>query len=507
METTLPPIVQWHEGMPLLAHHFQQMTLRQEGLAGLSVSSRGNYQYGVTELEVDKSTLLEQTLKVTRLKCIFPDGTYVDSTQIPDFQLECELGTESKGITELYLTLPKILENNYVSGTHPRFISVSRNGVVDINSSQDPIQCLSLVPNVKLEKKKYVNHAFEMIKVFELKLADNVWEMLPYTPPCLIVEKDDTIHNVCSSICLSMRKKLFHIGDEIKNSGQNKSFSYFSENMFLILGLGTFLPQIEALLLNHQSHPFELYMSVCSILGSMSLMSDSMTPPAVPRYRHDDLDRTFNELKNIIEVLLSRAVNEKYTTVEFAEEDGRFVIKVFSGDIKRDYILIGFKKSHGVSDKDAKKWMQSAIIVNTTKVEQAIVNRVLGFKRHFLERTEDIVPTKDVLLFKVEFEGITKDLENLVILNRDDPEYRPLELFVYKPKKRDEEEEDQTVAAAAEKFSENTENESGDEPAVVKENAENSQHTEEGTQTKNVKEDSKSQDPKIENDDKKNSGE
>ncbi len=441
MESILPPIVQWYEGMPLLAHHFQQMTLRQESLSSISIALKGDYYYGILSMDVDKSALLSNVLRVTKLKCIFPNGTYVDSTQIQELNIEYSLGTESKGTLELFLVFPKIFENNFVSGTHPRYISTTRSGITDINTSQEPIQCLSLVPNVKLEKKDFLSHAFYKIKAFELKLNDGVWEIINFSAPCLFVEKDSFIHNMCSDICLSMRKKLYHIGEEIKNSGQNKSFSYFSENMFLILGLGTFLPQIEALLINHQSHPYDLYMSMCSILGSMSLMSDSMTPPLVPKYKHEDLNKTFEELKTIIELLLTRAVNEKYTTVSFVEEEGRYGIKVFSGDIKRDYILIGLKKSHGVSDKDSKKWLQNAVIVDINKIDQAMTNRVLGFRRTHLEKTEDILPTKDVLLFKVDFEGITKDLDNIIILNKDNLEFKPLELFVYKPKKQRQQEE------------------------------------------------------------------
>ena len=81
--------VQWHEGMLLSPHHFQQMSNHVQQLFALLGSSCFNY--GFFDLKIDTAALSSGVVRVLQAKGIFQDGLIFDFSALKDQPLEKNL--------------------------------------------------------------------------------------------------------------------------------------------------------------------------------------------------------------------------------------------------------------------------------------------------------------------------------------------------------------------------------------------------------------------------------
>ena len=68
----LPEAIQWHEGMLLAPHHFQQLALRQEQLLHYHTMMMQPFSWGIRKLRIDQVLLTAGTYRVLELEAREP---------------------------------------------------------------------------------------------------------------------------------------------------------------------------------------------------------------------------------------------------------------------------------------------------------------------------------------------------------------------------------------------------------------------------------------------------
>ena len=77
MPTFIPLSINWHEGMLLSQHHFQQNDLRTFQILSFQMDSISHNNYGTKHLVYDKNALNNGIYRIEELEAIFPDGLII----------------------------------------------------------------------------------------------------------------------------------------------------------------------------------------------------------------------------------------------------------------------------------------------------------------------------------------------------------------------------------------------------------------------------------------------
>lgn len=426
--------VLWFEGMPLLPQHFQQEFIHTQSMLHLQLQLLGDFNYGIIELEIDKMALLKNFFKINKVFAVMPDGLSFKIESSLHYNLEYELpkpDDSEKNNLFIYLSIPKLIDNNYLEGKYPRYKKANYENVLDFHSGQDPYEITKMLPNVQIQSDLDYNSNFVTIKIAHLKIDKNLWNLEEYLPASIKVTTDNPIYSLCSDLCFTIRKKINHLAELLASQSTHSQANFISENLFYAQGLGSGLPALEGLLLSGQPHPFQLYISLCNILGGLGLLTNKLSPPSPNPYQHDELLSTFQKLKSQIDENMNSVIDENISQVYFKKEENKFMGDIFQHYLTNNVLLLGFKKHHACSETEFLSWIKSAIICDVKKIEITIQNRTLGYSRERIERTEDIVPTKGVYLIKVVLDTLKEESEKLAVFSYENIDSILDEVFVF----------------------------------------------------------------------------
>ena len=77
MDARVPDLIQWHEGLLLTPQHFQQLSLRMEGLVQALPGLYVPFGWGIRTFELDGGDFTSGVLTVRSLDAVMPDGLHV----------------------------------------------------------------------------------------------------------------------------------------------------------------------------------------------------------------------------------------------------------------------------------------------------------------------------------------------------------------------------------------------------------------------------------------------
>ena len=431
---SVPDPVLWFEGMPLLPHHFQQEFLYHQTIAHIQLQVCGGFNYGILELEIDNLSLLRNIFKINKIFYIMPDCVIVKIDNHPHYNLEYTLPKpdefEKNNLT-LYLTIPKLISNNYFVGKYPRYRKEQYFDIADIHSGADQIEMTKMLPNIELHSDLDLNANYTILKIAVLNVDKNLWSLNSYLPAVIKVTPTHPLYTLCSDICFNIRRKIQHLSELVYSKTANTHVNLISENLLYAQGLGAGLPLLEGLLLSGQAQPFQLYCALCSILGGLGLLTEKLAPPPPSIYQHEELLLTFEKLRLQIDSIVNSAINEKILQISCTKENDIYTIDVIKEYKINKSFMLGFKKQPTCEESHFLSWIKNAIICDLKKTEMTLQNRTLGYQRYVLERTEDILPTKGVYLVQVTIEETKEELTKLAIFNSDSLANAPEDIFIF----------------------------------------------------------------------------
>jgi type VI secretion system protein ImpJ len=458
--TQLVDAIQWHEGMLLTPHHFQQLALRNEQLLHYALASFIPFHWGILKLEIDPVPLVEGQFTLLELEAVLPDGLMIaHNAKITDLSINLTkyLGLlKTQATLAIYLSVPRHLPAAVAS--EPRYQSVDGEPVLGINDGEGEMTIPRLRPRLQLTVGEPPSlNRFTSLPLAQVTYQNEVFALTSFIPPVLQIHTHSLLGQLCHALIQTAHSKAKFLSEQLRSSSAiqlDKSQLFNTQN--ILQGLGTALPQLEAMLATQVSHPYPLYLSLCSLAGSLATFTSAMVPPVFNAYNHNDLLATFTPVSQFIETILDR-IRESYivipldrqnqhntckitTELQWLPQKNYFVLRLEERQIlthnQLNYIVIGFKGWEGQPKLEQLiSWGESCQIGSHSYINSIRERRIYGAQRQRLVTKEpllQLVPPTEVALFQIEIhpEFIAAE-EVLILVNELDNLPQPAEAMLY----------------------------------------------------------------------------
>jgi type VI secretion system protein ImpJ len=435
----IPGAVQWYEGMLLAPQHFQQDSVRAEALRHYHLRLAAPFHWGVLRLDIDQGPLVGGLFRVRGLEAVMPDGLLVHHLSASERDLSIDIRPYTDQLVaapmRIYLAVAGLRRGAAsVVGELARYESFGDEGVVDLNTGEGKVDVPRLRPRLHLFIGETPPAAYSCFPIAEVRYEQEAFSLSPYVPPLLALPIESPLGEMCASVVKELREKADYLLKRAQSPVALAQPALTAEGERQVRELTAGLPQLEALLYTDVSHPFSVYVSLCTVVGHVAGVTGATLPPELGPYDHNDLRGSFTEVLDYITGVLHQ-VRQAYMVLRFGLEDDTFRLKLPEGITERA-LIVGVRTRPGVSEKETVDWLERSLIGSESRIKSMGARRVLGAARRRLEREDSLqlVPPPGVLLFAVKAEAeFVEPLETLVIVNpsEGDERTRPTQILLY----------------------------------------------------------------------------
>ena len=434
----IPDSIHWHEGLLLTPQHFQQLSLRQEALLQYSTSMIAPFSWGIRYLKIDEPSLFSGLVQIKHIEAVMPDGLVVSHQEGDGLQLDLNSYDEAKGKRmKVYLAVAR-QSRPTSKGENVRYNSVEGEPVVDEFTGEGKVRLLRLVPRLQLSVADVPPKKFVSLPLLEFEYKDDGFVQTDFIPPLLTVTlspqlgAQSKLGIECEKIGDKVRDKAQELAGQADFQSPGTAVRLDLETKSWIRSLTASLPYLEAILNTEVSHPYPIFLALCSMAGHLSALGTKLVPDK-PFYNHNDLRATFQPVIKFIEQAIDKGLTSSYQSYPFTYLD-RVYEREFEALWKHRRLILGLRGQPGVSESDLIKWGEECLIGSKRHLQSMREKRILGAKRTHIKGDGDLVPSKGVVLFalKGDSEFIEPD-EVLQIFNRSEHgnRARPAEIVLH----------------------------------------------------------------------------
>lgn len=421
----LPEAIEWHEGMLLAPQHFQQLALRGEELTTYHMLTAQPFHWGVRHLKADPVLLVSGIFRVLEMEAVLPDGLIIHHVQGEGEPLELDLTQHAdalaRGRLRIHVAVPvRRPGGRPTAGDLPRYRSTEGAPVSDETSGENALQIPRMTPRLSLMATRSLPEKYTGFPVAEIALKEEAFTQTGYCPPALWVSRTSPVGEACSALATKLREKAVFLAERAKTPVGQSDRPLLQQTQTVIHALVAGLPQFEAILKTDRCHPFVLYLALNNIVGHMTAVGGALVPPSLPAYDHDDMKASFDAAIQFAIQMLDR-VSEAYIAIPFSEEEGVFKLTLDPSWCD-DALTLGVRARPEMTEPDVIAWMESALIGVEGVLTSMQERRVLGAGRRRIDRDQalDLVPTRGVVLFRVEIDPeFIEAGEPLLVLSGD----------------------------------------------------------------------------------------
>jgi type VI secretion system protein ImpJ len=299
----------WKEGTFLQPHHFQLSDRLHVAHADSRIGSLAyaGFQYGFTELEIDRDALLVGNFTLSRASGVLPDGACFSicppsggavSRSFSDF---CRPDRQS---LDVYLTLPAALQNHgnshasgcrYTERSLPIPDEFADGNIKEIEVGE---------PNYQIRFEGEPLDGCVWLRAAKLSRGGSGYMELArgYSPPVLFARTSDALRGALGGLLELLWARIGSLAKCRRRSEWGQAFfAPGEENSFRIMStLCAYTPLLGRLLELPKIHPFECYAHLTMLYGSLQCFSPELSPENFPPYCHDDPAATFIALADRI---------------------------------------------------------------------------------------------------------------------------------------------------------------------------------------------------------------
>lgn len=316
----------WSEGLFLRPHHFQQHDRYLERLLDSRCSSLQAYNWGITELEIDKNLLSLGKFSIISCKGILPDGTPFN---IPDdapsptpLSIPEELHNEN-----VYLALPLwhrgAIETDSSNSKesfaryHPQEIDVDDN--VAGHESTAALLIGQLRLRLLLDSDDRNNFAcLGLARILESRPDKGVVLDEAYLPTCLDCSASSKLKGFITELQGLLKHRCEALGGRVTEAGRG-GVAEIADFLMLLL-VNRSLPLITHLSNLPSLHPEAFYRTALQIAGELATFtSEEKRPPAFPPYQHDNQENSFSLLMKELRHSLSMVLEQNAIAIPLEE--------------------------------------------------------------------------------------------------------------------------------------------------------------------------------------------
>jgi type VI secretion system protein ImpJ len=251
----------------------------------------------------------------------------------------------------------------------------------------------------------------------EVAYRNEVFQRTEFAPPWLRVGPGSQVYDLCLRAATRLREKAAFLADQVRGPSMSASAAQLLDTKLLVHALTAELPAFEAVLRTGVSHPFPLYVALCSVLGHVSTLGRSLVPPALEPYDHNNLYATFSEVYAFLDRAISEGVHESYTRYVFNREGDEYRL-LFDPDWMTRSVILGVQAPASVSDQDMAGWVSASVIAGASNIPALRDHRVMGLRRKRLDADADLVPPRGMSLYSLPVDPqFVAPGEDLVVMN------------------------------------------------------------------------------------------
>ena len=433
----VPPPVQWHEGMLLAPQHFQQSSLRHELLVHYHAAAAAPFHWGVRHLEIDPVALADGIFRVLDLEAVLPDGLIAAQAagDLPELSVDMNPRIDEMRQQPLTVHLAVVARGRGLA-IQERYASEDGGSIADENTGEGEIPVPVWKPRLQLLLGDDIPPKYITFPLARIVFRNETFSRARFEPPWLRVAPGSAIYELCSALAARLREKSTFLAEQVRSPSSSASVPQLVDTKILVHCLTGELPQFEAILRTGVSHPFPLYVALCSVLGHVAGLGRSLVPPALEPYDHNDPFGSFDQVQAAISRSVAEGIHEAYTPYPFAVEGEEFHI-VFDPNWTGRHVILGVRAPSGVSDQEMAAWVARSVIASRSKIVPLRDRRVTGARRKQIEADADLVPPRGVTLYTVAADPeYVQPGEDLVVINPGDGRrLRPdsIVLFVRNP--------------------------------------------------------------------------
>lgn len=435
MTSLIPLTINWHEGMLLSQHHFQQNDSRIFQIISFHMNSTSHNNYGINHLEYDKNALNNGIYRIEELEAIFPDGliiSYYPKLQNGLRPIEININNciTNNNTVLLYLVIPKLIRGiSPITGEKPRFYEIESELVKDNNLDTNEINIPGLFPNAFFYSGNTLPELCIGFPICLINANNSIYSVSDWTPPCLYIEANSKIYTLCIDLIKVLRDKLTINDTNI-------------EIQRILFNIRLILPTLEAMLYSNNLKPYDLYIELTRILGAVSIIKQNdILPPVIP-YNHNDIDSCIYPLMKLINEYISY-IDKDYIILHFNNRDRFFYKYLTDNDINsirhnNNKIYIGIKGEKLTTVNDLELWLKESIIVSDFALDQVRTKRIQGASRNILDKNiaAKLMPSSGTVLFEIDLDDrYIRGEQNLHIFNPgNSSNFIPYDIILYLPK-------------------------------------------------------------------------
>jgi type VI secretion system protein ImpJ len=440
----IPGAIDWREGLLLTPQHFQQMSLRQEALLQYNAALIAPFYWGIRSLKIEESNLFRGLVQVKHIEAVMPDGLVVSYREGDDLQadrgLQVDL-TKSEKIKRKSMKVYLVVapqSRQMSKGENARYDFYDGEPVVDEYTGEGKVRIRRLIPHLRLIVADTPPQETINIPLMEVEYKNDSYVQTDFIPPLLIVTTDQRLGAQsqlgmdCERIAKTVRDKAQELAGRAESQSSSGAMRLDLETKSWIRSLAASLPHLEAILSTEISHPFPVYLSLCSMAGHLAALGAKLIPDK-PSYNHYDLRATFQPVIKFIEQAILEGLTSSFSSHMFAYRDELYEIK-FESEWMTRRLVISLRGRPGISTDELIQWGEECLIGSQKHLQSMKQKRILGAARYHIKRDGDLVPPKDVVLFslKADAEFIEPD-EMLQIFNRSAHRdaARPVEIVLH----------------------------------------------------------------------------
>lgn len=413
---SLPRPICWSEGMLLSPQHFQQNHQYWEQQLRQVISLFSPDYWGIKELILNRSSLLEGEVNIKRLVAVMPDGLLIDYSAIIDGPLALTVDVEN-GPVVVQLTVPvQVAGSASERAEIQRYNSCIDKPRIDENTGENERILSRLSPKLSLQMGNRVGDRYVGLPLLRvIKPVGGTFQLDPdYCPPLLCIGADQfrksdndlpdarSLQETCEAIAIAVRQKarqLAGLSNESDSLGRNITQRHHRWIRAMVQDLVT----LELLAENANTKPIEMYQGLIRMAGSVSELDPNNIPPRFNAYIHDNCLPAFHNVILYIRQQTER-VNLSYTTLSFDEErEGIFTLEYDKAWEGKD-LLIELRPNTSSNREGVISWLKSSRIASLNVHKALEQGRLLGATVEQIDSDEKtgIVAGSGNVLFKIQ---------------------------------------------------------------------------------------------------------
>ena len=406
----IPDAILWHEGMLLRPEHFESMNSRQEMLVQ-QVACAGPFAWGVDLLQLDPVQLKQGQFVPVELELQLPNGLGIGLKAEVELPPSCELPRLDPGSSQTVTVYAAVLPPTDDSGTTaaPRFEAVNRadealrnSATADADREQEEEQLL--IPRLRPHLALFAGDSrpparFVAMPLARMKLRGGLWEQDDtYMAPVQRVTEASVLARQCAQTLAGIRKYASYLSDRWRSMSALDRLQNQME-LLNLRSLSGSLPVCDALLDSGAAHPFSLYLAFCAIAGQVAGIAAEPQIPQFSPYDHDDLLKSFAEIRTFIDGVLNEGDVSEYLEVPMTPD-----ATGFTAEYRKEWhgrrMIVAARPIPG-REAGTSAWVQSALI-GAKKLQRTMSEtRVLGARRGAVSSEKGLPVDSGVLLFHI----------------------------------------------------------------------------------------------------------